>query len=66
MYAEVGDRLMRNGLQVGLGQCLSVVVEVRNGDGTPPYLVRWDADGSETLHYPSPDEFVMRGKNIEV
>jgi hypothetical protein len=66
MYAEVGDRLMRNGLQTGLGQHLGVIVEVRNADGSPPYLVEWEADGTRTLHFPGPDEFVMRGKNIEV
>jgi len=66
VYAEVGDRLMRNGLQVGLGQGLGVIVEVRNVDGSPPYLVQWDADGTESLHFPGPDEFVMRGRNIEV
>ena len=66
MYAAVGDRLMRNGLQVGLGQHLGTIVEVRGTDGGPPYVVRWDADGTESLHHPGPDEFVMRGKNIEV
>jgi len=66
MYAAVGDRLMRNGLQTGLGQRLGVIVEVRNSDGSPPYLVEWEADGTRSLHHPGPDEFVMRGKNIEV
>ncbi len=66
MYAEVGDRLVKDGLQAGLGQQLGVIVEVRNSDGSPPYLVQWDADGTESLHYPEPGTFVMRGRNIEV
>ena len=66
MYAEVGDRLMRGGLHAGLGQQLGVIVEVRNSDGSPPYLVKWDSDGHESLCFPEPDTYVMRGKNIEV
>ena len=66
MYAEVGDRLVRDGLQTGLGQQLGVIVEVRNSDGSPPYLVKWDSDGHESLHHPEPGTFVMRGNRIEV
>ena len=66
MYAEVGDRLVREGLRTGLGERIGVVVEVRNSDGSPPYLVKWDTDGHESLLFPEPDTFVMRGKNIEV
>ena len=66
MYAEVGDRLMRNGLQTGLGEPIGVIVEVRNDDGSPPYLVRWDSDGHEALLHPEPGTFILRGHNIEV
>jgi len=66
MYAEVGDRLVKGALQTGMGQQLGEIVEVRNGDGSPPYLVRWDTDGHESLLFPEPDTFVMRGRNIEV
>ncbi len=66
MYAEVGDRLVQGGLDTGLGRRLGVVVEVRNGDGSPPYLVRWDDDGHESLLFPEAGTFVMRGNNIEV
>ena len=66
MYAEVGDRLVKEGLRTGLGERIGVIVEVRNNNGSPPYLVRWDADGHESLLFPEPDTFVMRGNNIEV
>jgi hypothetical protein len=66
MYAQVGDRLVREGLRTGLGEHIGVVVEVRNSDDSPPYLVRWDSDRHESLLSPEPDTFVMRGNNIEV
>jgi hypothetical protein len=66
MYAEVGDRLVQGGLETGLGRRLGVIVEVRNSDGSPPYLVRWEDDGHESLHFPEADTFLMRGNNIEV
>jgi Domain of unknown function (DUF1918) len=66
MYAEIGDRLVKEGLRTGLGERIGVIVEVRNSDGSPPYLVKWDSDGHESLLFPEPDTFVMRGNNIEV
>jgi len=66
MYAEVGDRLVTEGFKAGHGDRIGRVLEVRNNDGTPPYLVRWDGDRHESLAYPGPDTFVMRGDNIEV
>ena len=66
MYAEIGDRLVREGLRTGLGERIGVIVEVRNVDGSPPYLVKWDSDGHQSLLFPEPDTFVMRGNNIEV
>jgi len=66
MYAEIGDRLVKEGLRTGLGERIGVIVEVRNVDGSPPYLVKWDSDGHQSLLFPEPDTFVMRGNNIEV
>ncbi len=66
MYAEIGDRLVKEGLRTGLGERIGVIVDVRNDDGSPPYLVKWDSDGHESLLFPEPDAFVMRGNNIVV
>jgi hypothetical protein len=66
MYAEIGDRLVKEGLRTGLGERIGVIVEVRNSDGSPPYLVKWDPNGHESLLYPEPDAFVMRRNSIEV
>jgi hypothetical protein len=34
------------------------VTEVRGPDGGPPYLVRWDDSGHETLYFPGNDATV--------
>lgn len=54
MQARVGDRLHVHGRTVGNPDRIGEIVEVRGGDGGPPYLVRFD-DGSETLVFPGPD-----------
>jgi Domain of unknown function (DUF1918) len=55
MEAHVGDRLILEGTHVGDHRRVGVVVEVRKGDGTPPYLVRWLDDQHESLVYPGVD-----------
>ncbi len=34
------------------------ILEVRDDDGAPPYLVRWSDTGHEALVYPGPDAYV--------
>jgi hypothetical protein len=61
MNAHVGDRLIVAGTRVGDGDRVGVVIEVEHEDGTPPYRVRWLADGHEVLIYPGPDARVEPG-----
>jgi hypothetical protein len=65
MYAEVGDKLVREGERTEFGEQLGVVVEVRGNAGRPPYLVR-SPDGRESVMFPDPGVFVMKGNHIEV
>jgi Domain of unknown function (DUF1918) len=60
MHAQVGDRLMIHGRKVGERDRGGTVLEVRGGDGNPPYLVRFD-DGHEGLVYPGPDCVLSAG-----
>jgi hypothetical protein len=55
MKAHVGDRLVLEGTHVGDRRRIGVVLEVRNDDGTPPYLVRWLDDDHEALVFPGTD-----------
>ena len=58
MKAQVGDRLVLAGTHVGDLDRVGVILELRNEDGTPPYLVRWLADGHEGLIYPGADAHI--------
>lgn len=50
MRARVGDRLTPDGDPDRAG----VIVEVRNPDGSPPYVVRWQDGGHLALVFPGP------------
>jgi hypothetical protein len=58
MKAHIGDRLVLAGTHVGDARRVGVIIDVRHADGSPPYLVRWLADGHEGLIYPGPDAHV--------
>ncbi|MGH8775092.1 MAG: DUF1918 domain-containing protein [Jiangellaceae bacterium] len=57
MHAQIGDRLHVHGRTVGNADRVGEIVEVRGGEGGPPYLVRFD-DGHEGLVFPGPDATV--------
>ncbi len=57
MQAQVGDRLHVHGRTVGNVDRVGEILEVRGGDGNPPYLVRFD-DGHEGLVFPGADATV--------
>jgi hypothetical protein len=58
MYATVGDRLVITSQHLGEPVRDGEIVEVRHADGSPPYLVRWDDTGRESLVFPGPDAVV--------
>jgi Domain of unknown function (DUF1918) len=51
MRARVGDQLITEGVN---GQRTCVIIGLHHGDGSPPYVVRWLADGHIALVFPSP------------
>jgi hypothetical protein len=53
-----GDRIVIKGHHIGEPDRDCEVIEVRNVDGSPPYLVRWGENGHETLFFPGPDASV--------
>jgi len=57
MRADAGDELIIKGHHVGDADRQAVIVEVRGGEGAPPYLVRW-SDGHESVFFPSSDTLV--------
>lgn len=55
MQARVGDRIVIRGHRVGQPIRDGEVLEVRGPDGGPPYIVRWEDNGHETLFFPGSD-----------
>ena len=55
MQARVGDRIVIRGHRVGQPLRDGEVLEVRGSDGGPPYIVRWEDNGHETLFFPGSD-----------
>jgi hypothetical protein len=51
MKADVGDRLVTEGRH-GQRECL--IIRLQGVGGSPPYVVRWLADGHIALVFPGP------------
>jgi Domain of unknown function (DUF1918) len=51
MYAHIGDRLVVGADPPRAG----IIIGVPHGDGSPPYVVKWLADGHIAMV--SPDQF---------
>lgn len=58
MKAHPGDEIVVHGHIVGEHERKGEILEVRGDDGGPPYLVRWDENGHESLFFPGSDAFV--------
>ncbi len=55
LVASIGDRLVIRGHHLGEPDRDAEILEVRGEGGTPPFLVRWQADGRVSLLYPGSD-----------
>ena len=65
MKATIGDRIVIRGHHTGQKVRDCEVVEVRGHDGEPPYLVRWQDSGHETLFFPGTDASVEHPKRTK-
>ena len=59
MKAKVGDFLVVKGTTTERHDQHAEIIEVRSGDGSPPYVVRWLVTGHEATVYPGPDAVVV-------
>jgi hypothetical protein len=59
MEARVGDWLVIKGTSVHKPDQRGLITEVRSADGSPPYVVRWLADGHVATVFPGPDALVV-------
>jgi Domain of unknown function (DUF1918) len=58
MEAKPGDRIIIKGHRIGEPDRDCEVIEVRGANSDPPYVVRWEDNGHETLFFPGPDASV--------
>ncbi len=58
MRAAVGDKIVVRGHHVGDPERDAVILAVEGPDGEPPYVVRWEEDGHESVFFPGPDASV--------
>jgi hypothetical protein len=59
MKASVGDWLVMKGLMVGRPDRRGLITDIRNDDGTPPYVVHWLDDDHMATVFPGPDSIVV-------
>jgi hypothetical protein len=64
MYASVGDRIVIRGHHIGEPTRDCEILEVRNSDGGPPFVVRWGDSGREALFFPGPDATIEHFEHI--
>jgi hypothetical protein len=57
--AQVSDWLVIKGTTIDQPDQRGLITEVHSPDGSPPYVVRWLADGHEATVIPGPDAVVV-------
>ncbi|ACZ29935.1 Domain of unknown function DUF1918 [Xylanimonas cellulosilytica DSM 15894] len=65
MKAKVGDRIVRASGKVDGAVRHGEITGVERADGTPPYRVRWQDTGEESLVFPGSDCVVAPGEPAE-
>ena len=65
MKAKVGDFLVIKGTTVEMSDQRGEITEVRPGDGSPPYVVRWLSTDHIATVYPGPDAVVVTASEQE-
>jgi len=58
MHAKKGDWLVVESAAVERHSRRGLVLNVEGPDGNPPFLVRWEDNGHESLFFPGPDAHV--------
>jgi hypothetical protein len=59
MQAHKGDRIVIHGQRAGRPDRDGEVLEARGENGEPPFVVRWEDNGHETLFFPGDNTSVQ-------
>jgi len=65
MKASVGDRIVIASDRLDRPTRDGRVIDCRNVDGSPPYLVEWSDTGRTSLFFPGPDAHVAHQREVE-
>lgn len=60
MKAQIGDRIVVAGNKVDAQYRDGKIVDIRHADGSPPYVVEWEATGEQTVVFPGPDCHILK------
>ncbi|KUL23444.1 DUF1918 domain-containing protein [Actinoplanes awajinensis] len=52
MKAQIGDRIIVEGVHLGDSRRIGIVTALTHDDGRPPYQVRWLNDGHTSVFFP--------------
>jgi hypothetical protein len=58
LHAAAGDRLVIRSHRLGEPRRDAEILEALGDEGTPPFRVRWEDTGCESLLFPGSDAFV--------
>lgn len=65
MKAAPGNWLMIEGTHLNDPKRHGQILEVRGTDGAPPYLVRWDDTGTETVVIPTTGAHILTPEQLQ-
>lgn len=65
MKASPGDWLMIEGTHLNDPKRHGRIVEVRGTNGAPPYVVKWDDTGAETIVIPTSGAHVLTADEMK-
>lgn len=63
MIAQIGDRIVLEGIHLGDPRRVGVITALTHADGSPPYEVRWLGDGRTTLIFPGAEAKIEHAAN---
>ncbi len=66
MHAKKGDWLVVESSVLDRHSRRGIILDVEGPDGTPPFLVRWEDNGHETLVFPGPDAHIAAAGTVKV
>jgi hypothetical protein len=65
MKAAPGDWLVIEGTHLNDRKRHGLIIEARGPDGAPPYLVRWDDSGTESVVIPSAGAHILTSDQMD-